>query len=224
MTASFGTLPPAFLVDLLARRSRLQWVAATVISVSFDDDVPNELVVNIAGGNIDGVRVLHSYTDPQPDDIAQCLIIESMGMVAIGRINALVYDTPNPTPPPMFLDPVVTVGNDHWRYNRVALANLASQSATSLEIGLKSSTLVEPALWLAKQVSAAPVYVSTEWDPLETVPAGGALTWVPLPLGWLDLILADPLVEGIVARRFGFPDTPYPWLSGSGQLRFTPLF
>jgi hypothetical protein len=181
--------------------------------------------VEIGGGTVEGVMVLASYTDPQIDDITQCLIIESMGMIALGPINNLVYNEPDPAPPPIYLNPVITVGADHWRYDRIALANLASQSAASVEIALKSTAEVEPTLLLVKQVTGNPVSVSPAWNPMEeTVTAGGAVTWVSLPLGWLDLILADPLVDGITARKYGFPDTPYPWLTGSGQLRFTPLF
>jgi hypothetical protein len=58
----------------------------------------------------------------------------------------------------------------------------------------------------------------------DSVPGGGAVTWIPVPLGWQDL-MTEPTngIHSLAAWAYGTPDVPWPWTAGSGQLRFTTL-
>lgn len=77
------------LSDVLAQPAAITWVKARVLSI----EANGTITVSMNGGPVPQVEVLNGYA-PAVGDLANCLIFEPIGMIAMGKSKPLTIPTP----------------------------------------------------------------------------------------------------------------------------------
>lgn len=224
------------LSEMLASAPELQWIEATVSRISGD-----YLTLGYLGGEIDNVAYLDTYV-PAAGDVVQVISQSGRGMLVLGRAKKTgVGMSPLPTPTVATVVPADSIATWHqtatasawesgvlaatgptdygvWLYDTDLLAAVDRSMLTAFEIQVNMLAGGPAEFFLHDQAGAVGVltvlspgrYV-TSWEPL------GALTWVPLPLGWGEELIAGR-ARGIGVGGGLFTAT---WVAGGGGLRFT---
>lgn len=223
------------LSELLASAPALEWIEANVLRINGD-----YLTLDYLGGEVDNVSYLTSYT-PGIGDTIQAISQSGRGILVLGKAQktgAGMAPLPTPTSSTVVVESIATFHtsasgsawetgvfaqtgpSDYgvWLYDIDLLAAVSTDMLTQFEIEVNMSAGGPAEFFLHDQPGASgalhvlsPGRYVTSWTPL------GALTWVPLPVGWGEDLIAGR-AKGIGAGGGLFTAT---WVAGGGRLRFT---
>lgn len=220
---------------MLATGPQLDWVQAKVLRINGD-----YLTLLYDGGEVDNVSFLDQYT-PALDDNVHVLTKSGMGMLVLGSCNGTAAGVgPLPTEHQVIVSAdgystwhqteagsawetgvlTHTSPQDYgiWSYDSGLLAAVGMDMLTLFEIEVTMTAGGPAEFFLHNQsgsvgdlVILSPGRYVTTWEPY------GAITWVPLPIGWgEELIHQRALGIGVGGGLF-----TTDWSGGGGRLRFT---
>lgn len=225
----------ADMAHLLAKEPLLRWVEGKVLRITGD-----YLTISYNGGEVDNVARLSTYT-PAPGDIVQMLAQSGIGFLVLGvatKTGSGIGPLPTESAVTVSADSAATwhVGTtasawepgvlaatgpaDYgvWLYDVEMLAAAGKSMLTSFEIEVSMASGGPAEFFLHNQAGAvgnlsvlSPGRYVTSWEPYS------AMTWVPLPLGWGEDLIAGR-ARGIGVGGGMFSAT---WVAGGGRLRFT---
>lgn len=227
------------LSDVIDRTPGLRLIRGEVEQVTGDT-----ITLSYLGGSIDHVATLDQY-NPVVNDIVIVIVWPKGGYLAIGSNNGTTAETPSVPVPPYTLtvnaDGVSTYvldaagnftwlgstleqGEDRalcWFYDTGLFSSMTGALLASFEVEITLTSGGPPELLLhgnpsavGELVQATPTWYLPDED---DVPLGVA-TWVPVPVGWGEM-LANGQASG-VGIGLGQHTGTY---TGTGRLRFTTV-
>lgn len=232
------------LADVIHQGPSVTWAKAKVLSVETD----GTLTVSMNNGAVPHVKILESYAAPAVGDLANLLIFEPVGMLAIGKSKPITLPTPPVPGTPMDVaktgvgtwDSVMEMWKPTFQLQRMMLSSAILYNPASFN-PMKDQAVAAFQIQMQSTVpggGSVPIFVlhgnesvtdnSVPFEQLTGEHAPGvtvsdtSAVWIDLPTSWGETLAAGGAV-GVGLYAWMYPVPPATFTAASGSLRFTLL-